>query len=138
MNRGDYFAFRNKNSHIDPTADNDVRVYAYKGQVYYRVGNGSPKLIGGQTVINNYIASQSALDNIRSGKQVIATAGSTNILFDLPLGTTGDDYNLYFFVRDADNAVPAFDVTNLTKYGFTAITYSDNVTFGWKAELNTQ
>lgn len=140
--RGDWFKFKNRATHIDPQGDNDITVYGYNGNLYFRIGKGQPRLIGGQTIINNYVQSggTDAGAKIRSGRQTLATAGSYDIVFTEPLGTTGTDYNLSFFVRDADGAVPAFDIPtgDMTKYGFRVVTYSDDIIFGWTATLNTQ
>lgn len=112
MLRGDWLKFKNRNRHIDPQGDNDVTVYAYNGNIYFRVGKGQPHLIGGVTTINNYIqgGGTNAGANIRSGKVLYATAGSYNVVFDSPLGLTGTDYNILFDVHDANGAAPAYDV----------------------------
>lgn len=139
MLRGDEIILKNRSAHIDPPRDNDVHIYAVRGNIYYRVGNGQPKLMGGQTFVTTTISggTVSTVDT-RSGRVQIDTAGTYEVLFDNALGVTGDDYNLFFFVRDANGAQPSFDISNVTKFGFTAITYDDNVSFGWKAELKTQ
>jgi hypothetical protein len=141
MFRGDWFKFKNRTHHIDPQGDNDVTMYAYNGNVYYRIGRGQPHLIGGQTIINNYVQSESIVAaNYRAGRETLATAGSHTITFDTPLGVDGTDLVLDFFVRDTSGAQPAFDVPvgDMTKYGFRVVTYDDNVIFGWKATLTTQ
>ena len=142
MLRGDTIILRNLNRHIDPCRDGDVRIYAYRGNLYYKVGDGEAHLIGGQTVINNYVASQGGggTDDVRSGRQVLLTAGAHSIVFTDPLGvsSTGEDYNLFFDVYDMDGAVPSYTITDRTKYGFSVVTYDDNIKFGWKAELVTQ
>lgn len=141
MLRGDWLKFKNRAEHIDPQRDNDVTMYAYKGNIYYRIGNGQPHLIGGQTVIHNYVQSNTGSDvGFRSGRTQYATAGSYDVAFYEPLGVTGTDYNVLFDVRDANGAVPAFDVPpgDKTKYGFRVIIYDDNISFGWTATLNTQ
>lgn len=140
--RGDWFKFRNHAGHIPAQADNDVTVYAMKGNLYFKVGQGQPKLIGGQTIINNYVQSggTNAVAGIRSGKILIETAGSTEIIFNEPLGQTGTDYNLLFDVRDPDGAVPSYSIPSgdMTQYGFRVVTYDDGILFGWMAILNTQ
>lgn len=142
MFRGDWFKFKNRARHVDAQGDNDITVYGYNGNIYYRIGHGQPKLIGGQTIINNYVqgGGTNAGAQIRSGRETLATAGSYTITFDEPLGLTGTDYNLSFFARDADGAVPAFDIPagDMTKYGFRVVTYNDDIIFGWTATLNTQ
>lgn len=55
MFRGDWFKFKNRARHVDAQGDNDITVYGYNGNIYYRIGHGQPKLIGGQTIINNYV-----------------------------------------------------------------------------------
>lgn len=140
--RGDWFKFRNRAQHLEAQGDNDVTLYAYNGNLYFKIGRGQPRLVGGQTIINNYVQSggTDAGANIRSGKTLYESAGSYEITFTEPLGTTGTDYNLAFDVRDADGAVPSFTVPagDMTKYGFRVVTYDDNITFGWTAILNTQ
>ena len=140
--RGMWFKFQNLARHIEAQADNDVTMYAMNGNLYFKVGRGQPRLVAGQTIINNYVQSggTDAGANIRSGKILYESSGSHQIIFTEPLGTTGTDYNLVFDVRDADGAIPSFSIPSgdMTKYGFRVVTYDDNITFGWTAILNTQ
>jgi len=142
MMRGDEVILKNRVQHIEYPRDNDAHFYCVNGLLYYRIGNGQPHLVGGQTIIHNYIQSQGGAtsDSMRSSSSTLVTAGSHDIVFDSPLGTTGHDYQLHFFVRDADGAVPSYDIpyNDITKYGFRVVTYDNNIFFGWTAILNTQ
>jgi hypothetical protein len=142
MVRVDQILFKNLPRHVDIPMDLDIHLYAVNGNLYTRKGKESPRLVAGLIIVEGTGSGGGAL-NTRSGREMLDT-GSHLILFKTsigaawPLGTTGNDYNIFFDVYDLDNALPSWSITNRSKYGFYVTVYDNNINFGWKAELNTQ
>lgn len=136
MVRVESIFFKNLARHIPVPGDNDVHLYSMNGNLYTRQGKGSPRLVAG-LVINESGSGTTTIYETRSGRETLNNE-SKNILFASTLGVTGNDYNLFFDVYDNDNAIPAFSISNRTRFGFTVTVYDNNINFGWKAELNSQ
>jgi hypothetical protein len=100
------------------------------GSLYYRVNNGTPHLFGGVLIQETGSVVNS---NVRGNRQTIATAGTTQITFTSPLGAGVHDYEVYENVKDADGAVPPYELFDFTRNGFKVITYNNNVEFGYTA-----
>ena len=141
-NRSDEYRFKNRNRHLDPTPDNDIRVYGYNGQLWYRINNNQPKLIGGIINITQEVPTTpgGVLKYIRTSNFLATTPGTFNIIFSDTLGDVGTDYNVTVFATDSDNAKASYDQpkASQTKYGFTIITYDPNIYVEWQATLKTQ
>lgn len=144
MVRADQIYLKNLSRHVDIPGDLDIHLYAFNGNLYTRKYKESPRLVAGLVINETSTGSGTTSDNVRAGRTLLSAAGVHAIIFlntsggPWTLGITGDDYNLYFDVYDDDNAVPSYTITNRTRFGFYVITYSSNVNFGWRAELNTQ
>lgn len=136
MVRVDDIHFKNRATHLPIQNDNDVHLYAMNGNLYTRQGKSTPRLVAGLIVYEGSGGTTNT-SNTRAGRVTLNTE-SKSILFATTLGVTGLDYNLYFDVFDADGAMPAFNISNRTRFGFTVTVYDNNINFGWKAELNTQ